>query len=222
MYELIRISEKSYQQIKKLIKKCFKENVTIDSIIKKYDTENFGAKNIGYFAIDSKNEYSAYYGVFPITLSYKNKDYLVAQSGDTMTSPAHQKKGLFTKLALETYNLAEQIGVQMIFGFPNENSVHGFRTKLNWVFNDEMQQFKLNGSIFPLCEISSKNLLINYLYQKYTKNKLKKYKIELSKQNISSYSTNSNTGFIKKDLAFFNYKLSNSENHLIQLNGFNL
>jgi hypothetical protein len=222
MYELIKISEKSYQQIKKLIKKCFKVNVTIDSIKKKYDTENFGAKNIGYFAIDSKNEYSAYYGVFPITLTYKDKDYLVAQSGDTMTSPAHQKKGLFTKLALETYNLSKQIGVQMIFGFPNENSVHGFRTKLNWVFNDEMQQFKLKGSNLPICEISSKNLTLNSIYQKIVKAKIKKYKIDLKNEHIATFSTKTTLGFIKKDLNFFDYKLSNLENHLIQINGFNM
>jgi hypothetical protein len=222
MYELNRISEKSYPQIKSLIKKCFHQFISLDFVKNKYKTEGFGAKDIGYFAVTSQNEFSAYYGVFPITLTFDNKDFLVAQSGDTMTSPAHQKKGLFTKLALETYRLAEKEGVQMVFGFPNENSVHGFKTKLNWSFNQEMEQFKLRGSKLPICEISSKNLTLNSFYQKFVKNKIKKYKLELTKEHISTFSIKTSKGFIKKDINFFEYKLNNLENHLIQINGFDL
>lgn len=51
---------------------------------------------------------------------------------DTMVHPDYRGQGMFTTLAKEAYKLAAERGIHFIYGFPNENSRHGFITKLDW------------------------------------------------------------------------------------------
>ena len=98
-YKLTRINPSLYRRIKELHLLAFASNETEENIQNKYDTSTFGLKDIGLLAEAQDGSPAAYYGVFPIKMSYHGQDILAAQSGDTMTSPLHQKKGLFTQLA---------------------------------------------------------------------------------------------------------------------------
>lgn len=222
MYDFNRISDNSYLKIKNLSKESFGINREISSIEKKYDTSLFGKKNLGVMAETEDGEPAAFYGVFPIRISYKKEDLLVAQSGDTMTSPNHRKKGLFTKLAKLTYELAEKEGVKAVYGFPNENSLPGFKHKLNWIFNDAMQRFMISGSSFPLCEFSYKYPAFRSIYYKYSRFRIGKYSLELTEDNIKGFNENLSGGFVTKDLNYFKYKLRGKGTHLIEVNGFKL
>ncbi len=51
---------------------------------------------------------------------------------NTATHPAHQGKGLFTKLARATYEHAAQTGFGFVVGVANANSTHGFTKKLGF------------------------------------------------------------------------------------------
>lgn len=100
---------------------------------KKFDTSYTGASWVGYLAYHrTTNEPAAFYGVFPVFLLFDGKQILAAQSGDTITHYSHQKKGLFIFLARRTYELCCELKIQIVFGFPNKKSSHGFFEKLNW------------------------------------------------------------------------------------------
>ena len=218
-YKFIRVGKSSYKYTKELYLKAFNLKQDIDSIQKKYNTSFFGLKDIGYFALDDRENPAGYYGVFPITLSMRGEDFLVAQSGDTMTAPAHRKKGLFTTLAKKTYVLARDNNVQFIFGFPNENSYPGLKTKLNWQFYGKMQDFKLKNTTIPLCELVSKLKFLEPLYKKYCDWWLSFYIISLTEENIIGFNHNKTEGTIRKDISFFRYKQSRNA-YLIRINEF--
>ncbi len=222
MYTTKRISDSSYTDIQALYKLSFDIHEPISFIEKKYATEEFGQKNVGVLAIDTENNPAAYYGVFPIVMQYNSKDFLVAQSGDTMTSPNHRKKGLFTRLAKEAYDLAEDLGIKMVYGFPNENSFPGFKHKLNWVFAGEMQKFTIEVSSIPFCELSSKYKSLAPLYRSFVAKKIKRYEVSINDIDLSIFNNSNCLGLIKKDQNFFNYKMSNATTYLVQQDGFTL
>lgn len=51
---------------------------------------------------------------------------------NTATHPGHQGKGLFVKLADQTYRHAADHGFDFVVGVANQNSVHGFTKKLGF------------------------------------------------------------------------------------------
>lgn len=51
---------------------------------------------------------------------------------NTATHPAHQGKGLFTRLANATYDSAAAMGIEAVYGIANANSTPGFVKKLGF------------------------------------------------------------------------------------------
>ncbi|MCX6233237.1 MAG: GNAT family N-acetyltransferase [Bacteroidetes bacterium] len=217
-YFFKQINENSAAHIKQLYKRCFNLHKSIKEIRQKYATDLFGLRDIGFIAYDGKGKPGAYYGVFPITMTIDGNDYLVAQSGDTMTAPEHRKKGLFIDLAKKTYELAKEKNIQFIFGFPNDNSYPGFKIKLDWEFFGSMQDFKLFSKAVPLCEFVSKFRLLKPLYKIYCNLILSTSMLKLDEKIAGSFNHNLSSGLIKKDLNFFKYKSRNT--YLIKVNDF--
>ncbi len=224
MYAIKRIDDNSCQDIQTLYRLAFGAIYPITFIKSKYATDIFGLKNVGVIAKDEKDQPAAYYGVFPIILEYNSKDYMVAQSGDTMTAPDHRKKGLFTKLAKGSYKLSKDLGIRMVFGFPNKNSYPGFKNKLDWVFTGHMYNFTLNVITIPICELASKYKFLMPFYEKFAKKRLDKYKISIQDINRETFTYKGSgvIGEIKKDYNFFKYKLNRRNTFLIKLNGYTL
>ncbi len=110
---------------------------------KKYDTDFTGQAYLGFIAYAPDGTPAAYYGVIPCFIIYQGITLLAAQSADTMTHPLHRKKGLFVLLARRTYDLCREVGVQLLFGFPNQNSYHTFVSTLGWKATDQMQLFTI-------------------------------------------------------------------------------
>lgn len=75
---------------------------------------------------------AGHYAVSPVIMSIKGREYLTALSMSTMTHTHYRNKGIFTTLASSLYRRLQDLGVVVIWGFPNNNSYHGFMTKLNW------------------------------------------------------------------------------------------
>jgi hypothetical protein len=223
MYSTKQITDNSLKDIQYLFKKSFGTIHSLDDLKRKYDTSAFGEKTLGIIAYaNENNDPAAYYGVFPITLIYNGEDYLIAQSGDTMTSIDHRKKGLFVRLAKEAYDIANNNGVNIVYGFPNENSYPGFVKKLNWVFNGNMQRFSFKGCALPICEFTSKYRKFRPFYNSYFKKVISKYAIPNNVENAKKFEVASTNGYIKKDTVFFNYKLNNNNSYLINYHGFYL
>lgn len=114
----------------------------------KYATQYTGAEYIGFFALEN-NVPVAYYGVVPTIVSISKQRVLAAQSCDTMTHPAHTKKGLFTELAKRTFELAKQKGIHFVFGFPNQNSYPGFIKHLGFTHTETMNRYTIHLSNTP-------------------------------------------------------------------------
>lgn len=72
------------------------------------------------------------YAVIPTRFSVRGVETPAALSCDTMVSPDYQRQGIFTTLAKDVYDRTEDMGIHLVWGFPNENSHHGFTTKLQW------------------------------------------------------------------------------------------
>ena len=219
-YKFTQITDDSYYDIKSLFLKIG-YNHSITYIQKKYNTTDFGVKNIGYIAKD-RSIPAAYYGVFPIRMHYDSLDLLVAQSGDTMTAPSYQKKGLFTKLAKKTYEISKNRGIELIFGFPNTNSYPGFKSKLEWEFSGHMQRFVINGKIFFICKFLRKLNILVSICNKIAKRRISNYIINPENTDLSDFNFSTVKGHIKKDLVFFKYKLQQDNVFLIQINNFNI
>lgn len=133
----------------------------------KFATANIGGAPIGFLAFAPTGELAAYYGVFPVKVEIDGNECIAAQSGNTMTAPAHQGKGLFTKLAKMTYDAAKKEGVAFIFGFPNKNSYPGFVKKLNWQHRVTMNAYNFYVPTFPVSEVIARFSVKLGLYDKY-------------------------------------------------------
>ena len=72
------------------------------------------------------------YALWPTPLRLGGTSVLGAQSLETMTHPDYRGQGMFTVLANESFIAAADRGVEVLYGFPNSNSFHGFVRRLNW------------------------------------------------------------------------------------------
>jgi len=89
-------------------------------------------------AEEEKQFLAAIYAVFPVTMRVDGARGLGVQSLNTLTDVRFRGKGLFVKMAAATYERCGNEGVALVYGFPNQNSVHGFWTKLQWQALDPM------------------------------------------------------------------------------------
>lgn len=76
---------------------------------------------------------AAHYAIIPRRYRLGAETFSAALSVNTATHPDHQGKGLFTRLATETYEIAKAQGVQFVVGAANANSVGGFLRKLEFI-----------------------------------------------------------------------------------------
>jgi GNAT superfamily N-acetyltransferase len=72
------------------------------------------------------------YALWPTPLRLGAIEIKGAQSLDTMTHPDYQGQGMFTVLANACFEVARSHGCEVLYGFPNGNSYHGFVKRLNW------------------------------------------------------------------------------------------
>lgn len=215
-YKFVRVDESKYNDLLFIMKAAFGVNHSISYYQNKFNTGYLGVKHLGYIAYDDKGQPAAFYGVFPYPVEYKGKHYLAAQSGDTMTHPAHAGKGLFTTLAKMTYELAKNEGIQFIFGFPNENSYPGFVRKLNWTHKENMTNYEVKVFTFPCAAIAKKMSFLQPLHRLYTKAILSLYNANTPL--ISNSALNYNYGSINRTAEYMQYK-SFYNNHLVSVAG---
>jgi GNAT superfamily N-acetyltransferase len=204
-YRFERLNETNLHHLIRLYNDCFGLKISLSFLQKKYNTTAFGSLFIGFIAFENEtNELAGYYGVFPISCSLNGKKIKAAQSGDTMTHPKHQGKGLFTQLAKATYELAASEGMCFVYGFPNKNSYRGL-VKLNWNFYNEVNCYTLKTGVLPFDKLAKKINAFSVLYQAYVKNCLSPLLVDTYFEN-SIPQQNPGTGYVVHDPAFFAYK----------------
>jgi GNAT superfamily N-acetyltransferase len=74
-----------------------------------------------------------HYAVRPVRMKIGDSVCSAALSLDTMVHPDYRGQGMFVKLAANLYESVARQGIHLVYGFPNENSHHGFVSKLGWI-----------------------------------------------------------------------------------------
>jgi len=205
-YRFVRLSEDNLFNLVYLYKDCFDLKVDLDFLKKKYNTISFGAGYIGFLAFEKEtNEPAGYYGVFPVQGCIKGKKVLLAQSGDTMTHSKHQGKGLFIQLARMTYDLAKSEGIDFIFGFPNQNSYPGFKKKLDWQFENDVNNYTIKTGALPFDKFFKKFPLLGNVYNKFVAKIMQSLRGSSDIRN-SLEKLDPERGYILHDEKFYAYK----------------
>ena len=199
-FTIERLSKERLKDVESIYEAVYYKKPVANYFPIKYNTAYTGAEYVGYVAYDRDNTPVGYYGVIPCFLELENKKILAAQSADTMTHPAFRKKGMFVTLANMTFELCKTIGIQTIFGFPNQHSLHGFLNNLKWEMKDSMSAFMIPVNAFPLARWCQKLRMTKTLYSRYVNVLLKKSTLPM--QIIANSSIADEFGGVVRDKSF--------------------
>lgn len=75
---------------------------------------------------------AGHYAISPVLVCVDGEEYTFALSMTTMTHLDYQGRGIFTYLAKRLYQKTKELGYVAVYGFPNDNSFHGFQKYLDW------------------------------------------------------------------------------------------
>ncbi len=174
-YSIARLDENKLKDLETLYKTVYGQKPGKNYLLNKYNTAYTGAQYIGHIAYESENIPVAYFGVIPCFIQYNDQIVLAAQAADAMTLFQYRYRGFFIELAKKTFDLCRTAGIQLVFGFPNQNSYHGLVHKLGWKMTEYMERFSIPVNSFPLESLSQHLEWTKWMYKKYTKWILNKY-----------------------------------------------
>ncbi|MEO6135550.1 MAG: GNAT family N-acetyltransferase [Ginsengibacter sp.] len=119
---------------------CFVSNGSEKTIglLKWNHQQNLQGVQSIYYAIGNAGEIAAIYTYLPVVFTCMGSIVNAMQSFDTLTDKDHRGKGLFIKLASKIEAEEKQKSNELVYGFPNENSVHGFVKKLKFNYFGEV------------------------------------------------------------------------------------
>lgn len=214
-YNFKKLTNENIVDLLSIYRNAFGVDIDVAFLKKKQQVDFLSENYLGFIAYDKNNQPSAFYGVYPCLLIYRKKKFLAAQSGDTMTHSDHSGKGLFTKLALETYQYCRENGFHCIFGFPNENSFPGFIKRLGWSHFDDMVPYLIRVKCLSWIRIKNTLKLPQKIHSSWCRFILKTKKAGVPFQ---SSCLESSTPVIDHSKDFFQYK-TYGENFLIKVCG---
>jgi len=202
-YKIVRLDRVKFADLARLHRSVYGVTPANDHFLRKYDTHYTGIENIGFLAYDGAGRPVAFYGVIPCFIQCCDHIVLAAQSADTMTHPRHRNKGLFLKLATLTFELCREVGVRIVFGFPNQNSHRGL-VKLGWVTTEVMERFSIPVKTRPL-ELLSRNFnWTRSTYNSYVTRVLRRY--FYSRQGLANSLITADCGGVYRDEKYLRYK----------------
>ncbi|CAN5517881.1 hypothetical protein BH09BAC6_BH09BAC6_11740 [soil metagenome] len=170
----------------------------------KYDTAFTGVKYNAFIAYNNQGLPIAFYGVIPCFLRFDDSIVLAAQSADTMTHPLYRNQGLFVELAKRTFEVCCSAGIEILFGFPNQNSLPGFINKLAWQQTETMHCFIIPVSMFSWRRLLMKFSFFRRILLRYRQRQLNKY---LVRQNgIANSAIEGGFAGVYRDHHYLKYK----------------
>jgi hypothetical protein len=215
-YTVERLSATNLADVEKLHEAVYKRQPQSGFFSRKYNSAFTKVEYIGFIAYSIDRIAVGYYGVLPCFIEFKNQIVLAAQSADTMTHPEYRFKGLFVELSNLTFQLCRDNGIQLLFGFPNQNSLPGAINKLGWKMTEQMDCFETSSGTFEWQRIVNKFPVLKKSFNNYQQKKLKKYLIH--QRGISNSSVLDGFAGIYRDTNYCNYK-TYAQSHVIGLGG---
>ncbi len=214
-YNIVPLSTENIKDLTYLYKHVFGNNMSIDMVKKKFDTDHLGVSYFGHLAYENKKPV-AFHGAIPVLMKYNGLTELAAQYGDAMTMPGHTGKGLFTKLGKYTDQQLKKAGIKFVWGFPNQNSEYGYLNKLDWKYKERMLGYTIKTSFFPFGKVVSKFDFTKNIYDKRVRDIFSDY---ITKNKISgSVFKDFNCVSTSRDQSYYDYK-SHTGNFTIDIDG---
>ena len=203
-YTVKRLDDKNLADIEKLHIAVYGRRPASGFFKKKYDTGFTGLNYVGYLAYNQNKVCIGYYGVLPCFIRFGGEIILAAQSGDTMTHPKFRFKGLFVELSIMAFKLCKDSGIKLLFGFPNQNSVHGAINKLGWQSAGQMDCFIIPSGAALWTRVLKKMSVFKKPFSLYQKSILKN--LTLPQQGINNSVFEDGFAGVYRDKHFRNYK----------------
>jgi hypothetical protein len=213
-YHIERLSKDNLPALDKLYNALYGKYRGDGYYAKKYDTSYTGVQHIGYVAFNENKNPIAFYGVIPCFIRYGDTLYLAGQSADTMTHPKYQFKGLFVQLANLTFDLCQEEGISLVFGFPNQNSLHGFLVRLKWSMTETLDYYTISTGMPSLEGISKRVPYLRKVYEKYQQYILKDYLV--TRKGIDNSVFKDGFAGVNRNALYLNYKTYH-DTHVIKI-----
>jgi hypothetical protein len=206
-YTVERLTAGNLVDVGLLHSTVYEKEVSPDFFAKKYNTTFTGVEFTGFIAYTTWRQPIAFYAVIPCFITSGDDVILAAQSADTMTHPAHRNRGLFVELALTTFQLCSELGIRLLFGFPNQNSLPGFVNKLSWQTAHYLDCFIIHTPNFSWNRLFGKLPALKTLHSRYQEHVLKKHL--LNQRGIENSVINDGCSGVYRDENYLKYKSYN-------------
>jgi hypothetical protein len=203
-YHIERLSKVNIASLDKLYNAVYGRPNPVDFYVKKYETSYTGIEHVGYIAFNENKNPIAFYGVIPCFIRNGDTLYLAAQSADTMTHPKYQFKGLFVQLANLTFDLCREEGISLIFGFPNQNSLHGFLVRLKWSMTETLDYYNIPTGMPSISVITKRIPFLNKFYTQYQQYILKDYLV--TRKGIENSVFKDGFAGVNRNALYLNYR----------------
>lgn len=166
MYQYHVLDEQRLADVQYLFREVFRKQVSLDYLRAKYDTSWCGVPPVCFLAYQ-EGQVVAFYGALPQEFSYRGNRFLAAHTCDSITLPAHQRKGLHKALAERTYARMRAHGIRFVYAFHSENTYHSCK-KLHWKEGVTMRGFWVKSGGLPWGKVARKLPLLRQWYQRRT------------------------------------------------------
>jgi hypothetical protein len=139
-YTVTRIRQEDMQDLEKLFRKVYQRPVSHGYFEKKLATGYAGLDRAGFIASSSEGEVVACLCIVPCFVLVNGKRIKAAQLTDGMTDSSHRRNGLFGKLVTAILELSKESGIELLFGFPNQDSYQPL-LKNGWEQEQQLDRF---------------------------------------------------------------------------------
>lgn len=195
-----RLNETLLKDVTRLHNSVYKQKAKDNLYQKKYNTSYAGKINLGIIAYDEANIPISFCGIIPCFLHKMNERILAGQIVDGMTEKEYRKKGIFSEILKRIADLCIDEGIQVSFGFPNQNS-HEVEKKAGWTETDVMDRFEITVHTLPVIRLFP--FIKNYFIRQQNK-AFKKYL--LGGGELNSSIENGNHWSVLRDRDYLLYK----------------
>lgn len=143
-YQIEKLTKNNLSFIDELYAKVYRKKRPASYYENKYNTDYVGVEAFGYFALHEGHPIG-FLGIIPINLSMAGKTSIGAQLVDAMVDSKHRSKGVFEGLLRKILVDPNIHLIQLIFGFPNQNSFHLLVNKLNFKHLHTMNNYVIKS-----------------------------------------------------------------------------
>ena len=141
-YTVRRINRNDISGLERLFEHVYKRPVADGYFEKKLVTSYAGLEYAGFITAGPKGEIVASLCMVPCCILINGVSIKSAQLTDGMTNISQRRSGLFGQLVTCITDLAKQSGIELLFGFPNQDAFPAL-LKNGWIWKEDIDRFEI-------------------------------------------------------------------------------